>query len=53
VAADVAAGRTRSSFRLRFVPETDLDADFDYLRITSSTSAFTDARPTLFVTHVP
>lgn len=53
VAADVAAGRTRSSFRLRFDTPTDGAADNDFLRIVSSSSALTDAHPSLVVTHTP
>ena len=52
VAADVAAGRSYSTFRLRFEVPTNSDAMSDFARFGSSQAADPADWPTLEVTHV-
>ena len=53
VQADLLAGRTTSTFRVRLASPTDDDAANDFARIVASPHALEGARPRLTVTHVP
>ena len=51
VQADLAEGRTHSTFRIRFDPTTDNDDDYDQVRISTTDAPFEPHHPTLIITE--
>ena len=53
VQADIAAGRSHSTFRIRFDPVSDGDAAYDQVRIATTDAAYEPHHPVLIISEGP